>query len=213
MNTRHRLVLADDHCVIRDLLKSQLERCSPLRYEIVGEGGTGQETIDACLKSRPDLLLLDLMLPGLNGVEVIKRLQNKVPRMRVLIFSATTRVTLIVEAFGVGAAGFVCKPRPWQTVLDAINLVAEGGKYYDPSVAHLAGRLARRPEFQELTAREREVAQTIAEGRSTKEIAALLGVSPKTIDKHRTRMMEKLRLHDAVSVTRYAIQAGLVSLE
>ncbi len=80
-------------------------------------------------------------------------------------------------------------------------------------MAHLAGRLARRPEHEELTARERKVAQSIAEGRSTKEIAALLGVSPKTIDKHRTRMMEKLRLHDAVSVTCYAIQAGLVTLE
>jgi DNA-binding NarL/FixJ family response regulator len=213
MNTRHRLVLADDHCVIRDLLKLQLERCANLRYEIVGEAATGQEAVDSCLLLRPDLLLLDLMLPGLNGVEVVKRLQTKVPRLRVLMFSASTCASLIAEAFTVGVAGFVCKPRPWSTVLAAIDLVADGGKYYDPAVAHLAGRPAHRPEFQDLTAREREVAQSIGEGRSTKEIAALLSVSAKTIDKHRTRLMEKLHVHDAVSVARYAIQAGLVSLD
>ena len=163
MNTRRRLVLADDHCVVRELLKYQLERCCALRYEIVGESSTGQEAVNACLKWRPDLLLLDLLLPGLNGVEVIKRLQNKVPRMQVLVFSASTRTPLIQEVFGLGAAGFVCKPRPWATVLGAINLVAEGGKYYDPAVAHLAGKAARQPDYAELTPREREVAQTIAE--------------------------------------------------
>ena len=91
--------------------------------------------------------------------------------------------------------------------------MAEGGKYFDPAVAHLAGRQASQPRHEELTPREREVAQSIGEGRSTKEIGTLLGVSAKTIDKHRTRMMEKLRVHDAVSVARYAFQAGLVSLE
>ena len=213
MSTKHRLVLADDHCVFRELVRYQLERCSSIRYEVIGEGGTGHEVIDTCLALQPDLLLLDLMLPGLNGVEVLKRLQVRLPRLRVLIFSASTRTPLIAQAFAANPAGFVCKPRPWATVLSAINLVAEGGKYYDPEVAHLAGRLARQPDHEELTPREREVAQAIAEGRSTKEIATQVGVSPKTIDKHRTRMMEKLRLHDAVSVTRYAIQAGLVTLE
>ena len=118
-----------------------------------------------------------------------------------------------MEALELGVSGFVGKTRPWQTVLEAVNLVAAGGKYFDPAVAHLAGRTARQPEVEKLTAREREVAQLIAEGHSTKEIASLLGVSAKTIDKHRTRMMEKLRLHDAVAVTRYAINAGLVSLD
>ena len=153
------------------------------------------------------------MLPGLNGVEVLRRLQPKLPRMRVLFFSATSRMGLIAEALELGANGFVGKPRSWQTVLEAVNLVAAGGKYFDPAVARLAGRLARQPDLEELTAREREVAQLIAEAHSTKEIASLLGVSVKTIDKHRTRMMEKLHVHDAVAVTRYAIAAGLVTLE
>ena len=162
MNTKHRLFLADDHCVVRELVKYQLERCCPLRYEVVGEAGTGQEAVTACLLLRPDLLILDLMLPGLNGVDVIRRLQTKMPRLRVLVFSASTRTPLIADVFSAGPAGFVCKPRPWATVLNALNLVAEGGKYYDPQVAHLAGRLARRPEHEELTAREREVTQAIA---------------------------------------------------
>ena len=213
MNMKVRLALVDDHSVIRELIRFQLGRSEPNRYEIVGEGSTGQEAVDLCLRTQPDLLLLDLMLPGLNGVEVLRRLQPKLPRMRVLFFSATSRTPLITEALELGVAGFVGKPRSWQTVLEAVNLVAAGGKYYDPAVAHLAGRMARHPEPEELTAREREVAQLIAEANSTKEIARLLGVSAKTIDKHRTRMMEKLRVHDAVAVTRYAINAGLVTLE
>ena len=213
MQTRHRIVLVDDHSVIRDLFKFQLNRSEPLRYEIVGEGATGQEAVDICLQKRPDLLLLDLILPGLNGVEVLRRLQPKLPRMRTLFFSASMRAPLIMEAFELGACGFVGKPRAWNTVLEAVNLVAAGGKYFDPAVAHLAGRAARQPSPEDLTGREREVAQLIAEGHSTKEIAVLLGVSAKTIDKHRTRMMEKLHVHDAVAVTRYALQAGLTTLE
>ena len=184
-----------------------------MRYEVVGGGSTGQEAVDVCLKTEPDLLLLDLMLPGLNGVEVLRRLQPKLPRMRTLFFSGSSRTPLISEALKLGVSGFVGKTRPWQTVLEAVNLVASGGKYFDPAVAYLAGQSARQPEPEKLTLREREVAQLIAEGHSTKEIASLLGVSVKTIDKHRTRMMEKLRVHDAVAVTRYAINAGLVSLE
>ena len=213
MAVQIRIVLVDDHSVIRELIRFQLCRNEPTRYEIVGEASNGQDAVEICLKTHPDLLLLDLMLPGLNGVEVVRRLQPKLPQMRVLFFSATARTTLIIEALELGAAGYVGKLRSWQTVLDAVNLVAAGGKYFDPTVAYLAGRPARHPEPQELTAREREVAQLIAEGHSTKQIAGLLGVSIKTIDKHRTRMMEKLHLHDAVAVTRYAINAGLITLE
>ena len=213
MNTKMRLVLVDDHNVTRDLVQFQLVRSDPLRYEVVGGGSTGQEAVDVCLKTQPDLLLLDMMLPGLNGVEVLRRLQPKLPRMRTLFFSASSRTPLIEEAMELGVSGFVGKTRPWTTVLEAVNLVASGGKYFDPSIAHLACRAPRESAAEKLTAREREVAQLIAEGHSTKEIASLLGVSAKTIDKHRTSMMEKLRIHDAVAVTRYAINAGLVSLE
>ena len=212
----HRLVLADDHCVVRDLFRSQLSHMEPRRYEVVGEADTGHDAIAVCLRTRPDIVLLDLMMPGLNGVEVMRRLRADLPDLRVLFFSASTGEMLISEAFAHGASGFVGKPRSWPTVLEALNLVSQGGKYYDPAVAHLTdagARNLRAEGFRQLTAREREVAQMIAEGGSTKEIAARLGVSAKTIDKHRTRMMEKLNLHDAAGVTRFAIRAGMVSLD
>ena len=211
-----RVVIADDHCVVRDLFKFQLGRLEPRRFEVVGEATNGQDAVGVCLQTRPDLVLLDLMMPGLNGVEVMKRIRPDLPEVRVLFFSGSTREGLISEAFAHGASGFVGKMRPWQTVLEALTLVAQGGKYYDPAVAHLADarrRALNNEGAEHLTAREREVAQLIAEGGSTKEIAVRLGVSAKTIDKHRTRMMEKLRLHDAVAVTRYAIRAGMVSLD
>ena len=213
MKMNQRVVIVDDHHVVRELFRFQLCRSEPDRYEIVGEGSDGHEAVEVCFRVQPDLLVLDLMLPGLNGVEVMKRVLPKLPNLRVLFFSACARIPLIIEALESGTASFVGKPRSWSTVLEAVNLVAAGGRYYDPAVAHLAKKSGKPGNAENLTPREREVAQLIAEGYSTKEIASRLGVSAKTIDKHRTRMMEKLRLHDAVAVTRYAIQAGLVSLD
>ena len=208
-----RIVIVDDHSVVRDLLRLRLSEGH--RYDVVGEASTGQDAIDVCLKARPELLLLDMLLPGLNGCDVMRHLRPHLPDLRVLLFSGSTRLQLIAEAIRLGAAGFVGKLRPWSVVLEAVDKVAEGGKYFDPSVAAVVptegpGRL---DDWRKLTPREREVAQLIAEGKSTKEIASLLGRSAKTVDKHRTSMMEKLQLHDAVGVTRYAIRAGIISLD
>ena len=133
------MVVVDDHRAVRELLASSLRQSEGTPFEVVAEGGTGQEAVDLCVKHRPDLLLLDVVLPGFNGVEVLSRLRR---RMRGL-----------------------------------------------------------------------QVARLVAEGKSTKEAAAILGISAKTLDKHRSSMMQKLDLHDAVSVTRYAILAGLTSLD
>ena len=199
--------------MVRELLKFRLTRLENRPYDVVGESGTGQAAIEVCLRTKPDILLLDLMLPGMNGCDVMRRLQSELPMLRVLFFSGATRLPLITEAIQLGASGFVSKLRPWQTILDAVNLVAEGGRYFDPSVAHLVTRSPEQADWQSLTPREREVVQLIAESRTTKEIAQLMGISVKTADKHRTRMMEKLHLHDSAAVTRYAIQAGLISLD
>lgn len=216
MNTANyspRIVVVDDHSVVRELLKFRLSRIEDRSYEVVGESGTGQAAIEICLNVRPDILLLDLILPGMNGCEVMRRLLLEMPMLRVLFFSGATRLTLITEAIQLGAAGFVSKLRPWQTVLDAVNLVADGGRYFDPAVAHLVTQPPAQADWQTLTPREREVVQLIAESRTTKEIAHLLGISVKTADKHRTRMMEKLHLHDSAAVTRFAVQTGLISLD
>lgn len=206
-------MVVDDHSVVRELLKFRLSRIEDRAYDVVGESGTGQSAVEVCLRERPDILLLDLILPGMNGCEVMRRVLMDLPMLRVLFFSGATRLTLITEAIQLGASGFVSKLRPWQTVLDAVNLVADGGRYFDPAVAHLVTFPPAQPDWQTLTPREREMVQLIAESRTTKEIAQLLGISVKTADKHRTRMMEKLQLHDSAAVTRFAVQTGLISLD
>lgn len=211
--TPPRIVVVDDHSVVRELLKFRLSRIENRTYDIVGESGTGQAAVEVCLRVRPDILLLDLLLPGMNGCDVMRRLMTDLPRLRVLFFSGATRLTLVTEAIQLGAFGFVSKLRPWQTVLDAVNLVADGGRYFDPAVAHLVNIPFAPAEWQTLTPREREIVQLIAESRTTKEIAHLLGISVKTADKHRTRMMEKLHLHDSVAVARFAMQMGLISVD
>ncbi len=212
-NANARIVVVDDHSVVRELLKFRLSRIEDRTYDVVGESGTGQSAVEVCLRVRPDILLLDLILPGMNGCDVMRRLMPELPMLRVLFFSGATRLALITEAIQLGAAGFVSKLRPWQMVLDAVNLVADGGRYFDPTVAHLVMQPPAQSEWQTLTPREREVVQLIAESRTTKEIAQFLGLSVKTVDKHRTRMMEKLHLHDSAAVTRFAIQAGLISVD
>ena len=204
-----RVVHVDDHLLMRELLACQLTRSEPGRYEIVAACGSGHEAIELCLQTRPDLLLLDLMLPGLNGLEVYRRLRSALPQMRVLFFSAAKATTLLTEALSLGAEGFVAKPCSWKAVYEAIGCVAGGDRYVDPTLEQLSvAQIARHA----LTVREEEVAKLIAEGLSTKEIAARLDRSVKTIEKHRSGMMEKLDLHDAVGVTKYAITTGLIRL-
>ena len=204
-----RVVHVDDHLLMRELLATQLTRSEPGRYEIVAACGTGHEAIELCLQTRPNLLLLDLMLPGLNGLEVYRRLRPALPQMRVLFFSAAKATALLTEALSLGAEGFVAKPCSWKAVQEAIRRVAGGGRYVDPMLEQLSeAQIARHA----LTVREEEVAKLIAEGLSTKEIAARLDRSVKTIEKHRSGMMEKLDLHDAVGVTKCAITTGLIRL-
>ena len=210
--TPTRLVVVDDHRAVRELLVSSLNRPGT-SYEIVAEGGTGQEAVDLCTRHAPDLLVLDVVLPGFNGVEVLGRLRRLRRRLHVVFFSGCTQEQLIAQAIALGADAYVLKSQPLQTLLDAIETVRRGGKYFDPTLIQANPRMAILPGWQILTAREQQVARLVAEGKSTKEAASVLGISAKTLDKHRSSMMQKLNLHDAVSVTRYAIIAGLTSLD
>ena len=208
-----RVVIVDDHRAVCELLSSLLTRQKSARYEVVGEGGTAREAIELCLRLRPNLLLLDLMLPDFNGVEVLAQLRGQMDELRVIFFSGCVQKPLIAQAVALGAAGYVLKAQPLRALLDAVERVSAGGKYFDPAVMRGSkGRALELPEWEALTAREQEVARLVAQGRTTKEAAVVLGVSVKTLDKHRTNMMRKLGLHDAVSVTRYVILSGLVPL-
>ena len=206
------MVVVDDHQAVRELLSTILIKQAARPLEVVGEAGTGQEAIDVCMETRPDLLILDMFLPGLNGVEVLSTLRKRLRGLRVIFFSGCVQEQLIAQAVAQGADGYVLKTQPLKSLLDAVNRVCDGGKYFDPSLSRLNNRMAIMPGWQTLTNREREVARLIAEGHTTKEGAARLGISVKTVDKHRSSMMKKLGVHDAVSVTRYAISAGLITL-
>lgn len=209
-----RLVIIDDHRSARDMLRSALERSeNKYRYEIVGEAGAGREAIALCLATRPRMIVLDMVLPGeCNGVEVMAALRSELRGLRFVFFSGCQQDALISQAITLGADAYVSKVQSLHTLLEAMTTVKSGGKYFDPEIAHLVNRRVTIEGPALLTAREREVARLIAEGKSTKEAASLLGVSVKTLDKHRSRLMKKLQLHDAVAVTRYAIQSGIVSM-
>ncbi len=207
------MVLIDDHQSMRDMLRNALARRDAASYEVVGEAGTGPEAMECCVALRPDLIVLDVVLPGFNGVEVLAQLRQKLRGLRVVFFSGCLQEQLIARAVALGADAYVLKTQPLQRLLEAIDKVNGGEKYFDPAVAQFNGHATHLMGWQTLTVREQEVARLIAEGKTTKEAAVLLGVSAKTLDKHRTSMMTKLGVHDAVSVTRYALVAGLISLD
>lgn len=213
MNNGKRIVVVDDHSVVRELLRFRIHQIPDRSYQVVGESGTGAGAIAVCLEQRPDILMIDLLLPDMNGCDVTRRLLVQMPGLRVLFFSGSSRLPLVAEAARSGAVGYVSKLRSWQTLLDALNVVADGGRSFDPLLQRLVDEPLDKAGWQKLTTREQELVQLIAESHTTKEIAILLGISIKTADKHRTKMMGKLQLHDAAAVTRFAMQTGRIFMD
>jgi DNA-binding NarL/FixJ family response regulator len=207
-----RLVIIEDQTAIREMLVEILRLDS--NYKLVGESGDGQSACSLCLEVKPDLIVLDAKLPGLNGVDVLRRLSKQLPNVRVLIFSGHENPVLVREMLEAGAHGFVEKTAGLAEFRKGIQTVANGGTYFGPGVASLLLNVVTNPgassSHDMLTDREREVLQLVAESYSTKEIAARLGISAKTVDNHRTNLMRKLDLHDVASLTRYAIEIGLI---
>lgn len=210
-----RLYIVEDQTAVRQMLADILCRQN---YEIVGECGDGQEALKEILELRPDVVIVDAKLPGLNGLEVIRRLNRQITNTRFLVFSAYQNPALVKDMLEAGAHGYIEKTAQLREFLTGLNIVAEGGTFFGPSIAELIRTVVANPSSVQrskdfLTEREREVLQMIAEGNSTKEIAARLGLSVKTVDNHRTNMMRKLDLHNVASITRYAMQHGLIELE
>lgn len=208
-----RLVIIEDQTAIREMLVEILRLDA--NYQLVGEAGDGQSAVQLCLDTSPDVCVLDAKLPGLNGVDILRRVAKKLPLMRVLVFSGHENPVLVREMLEAGAHGFVEKTAGLFEFKKGLETVAGGGTYFGPAVAALLRNVVANPattgsapDF--LTDREREILQLVAESHSTKEIAAKLGISVKTVDNHRTNMMGKLNLHDVASLTRYALQVGLI---
>lgn len=207
-----KIALADDHKVVRQGLRALLEGVK--EFKVVAEAGDGKEIVELVLREKPDVAVIDLAMPSLNGVEATRRIVRDSPAVRVLVLSMYTGEEYVREALGAGAAGYLVKDSAADDLVEAIRRVARGESFLSPAIAHLADRSgAASSPLERLTTREREVLQLIAEGNSNKEIAARLSLSVKTIEAHRTNLMAKLDIHDTASLTRFAIARGLVRTE
>lgn len=205
------VLLGDDHPLVRQGVRRMLEGHE---FEIVGEGSDGLEVIELAERHHPDIVLLDLSMPTLNGLGAVRELTRVSPTSKVIILTMHTEEHYILEALRAGVKGCVSKTQAPEHLLQAIREVCRGGVYLSPSVSGVVvqGYLANTSTpYDPLTDRERQVLQLIAEGKTTKEIAVILGVSVKTAESHRSSLMSKLDVHSTAEVVRYAIRRGLVA--
>lgn len=211
-----RLVLADDHKLVRAGFRALLKQ---LPYvEVIAEADDGQEALELVAKHRPDVVMMDIGMKRLNGLQSAARITKEFPGTRVIILSVHATEEYVVQALRAGAAGYLVKDAGPEELERAITAVAGGEIYLSPSVSSRVSDYIRRQEtdsspFERLTPRQHEILQLIAEGRSTKEIAGLLGISVKTVETHRSQLMETLGIHDIAGLVRYALSKGLVELE
>ena len=212
-----RVMLADDHALFRAGIRSLLETIEGV--EIVGEARDGHEALRMVAERSPDVLLLDVGLPELNGIEVAERLRES-SGTRVLILSMFANEEFVLRSLRAGAVGYLLKDSTVVELAAALRSVADGGSYLSPAVSgHVLAAYVRRvgeqgvPPEPTLTRRQREVLQLIAEGHGTKEIAARLNLSAKTVETHRAQLMERLGIHDVAGLVRYAIRSGIVSAD
>jgi DNA-binding NarL/FixJ family response regulator len=204
------VVLADDHPLVRQGVRRLLER---EEFEILGEASDGLEVIGLAEQFHPDVILLDLSMPMLNGIGAVREIAKVSPRTKIIVLTMHTEEHLILEALRAGVKGCVVKTQAPEHLLQAIREVCGGGVYLSPSVSGVVvqGYLAKTEgPYDPLTNRERQVLQLIAEGKTTKEIAVILGVSVKTGESHRSALMGKLDIHSIAELVRYAIRRGLV---
>ena len=210
-----RILLVDDHDLFRAGLKALLQDLGGI--EVVAEAGDGQEALRLIGELRPDVVLMDLMMPGLNGLEATARVVRDFPGVRVIVLSMNAAEEFVLPAIRAGASGYLIKNVRPAELEQAIRVVAGGVTFLTPAVSgHVIDDYRRRTadnadSLERLTPRQREVLQLIAEGNSTKQIAKRLSVSVKTVETYRSQLMDALDIHDIAGLTRYAIRKGLVS--
>ena len=216
MNKEIRILIVDDHAVLRSGLRSLLQLEEDL--SVVGEASNGREAIGVIKQLLPDVVVMDIRMPDLNGVEATRQAIAIKPDIKIIGLSANSDERSPVEMLRAGAVGYVMKEATFEELAVAIRTVVRNKVYFSPTViSHMAdnkngaGGVPVSP-FNVLSARERETLQLISEGKATKEVAALLGVSIKTIETHRRNLMEKLRLDSVAELTKYAIREGLTSV-
>jgi DNA-binding NarL/FixJ family response regulator len=206
-----RVVLADDHIVLRQGVRALLERHG---LEVVGEASDGRAAVELAREHEPDVAVLDIMMPLLNGIDAAQQIVDACPETQVVMLTALEQERLVTDAVRAGVRGFVLKTQAGEDLAQAIQQVSRGGFYVGAGVSRAvvdACRAAAAEDRGRLTSRERQVVQLVAEGKSTKQVAALLGISSKTAEFHRSRVMKKLDVHDVAGLVRYAIREGLIT--
>jgi len=215
------IMIVDDHPLFREGLKTIISRDE--KFVVTAEAGSGKEGMKLARKHRPDIMLVDISMPGKNGIQMIRELKESLPDTRFIIISMHSEADYIVEAFRSGAAGYMIKESAADNLIKGLDTVARGELFLDNALSQevVFKLMQAKTEsggddlepYSTLTAREQEVMRLLAEGLNTKEVAGKLFISPKTVENHRTNLMKKLGLQNTVELVRYAARLGLIDLE
>ncbi len=215
------ILIIDDHPLFREGLKTIVERDN--RFKVVGEAGNGKQGLRMAKQLKPDLAVVDISLPDINGVQVTNEMRDSLPDTRIMIVSMHSKIDYIAEAFQAGATGYVAKDSASDRLIQGIEAVLKGDYFLDSSVSHqVVEKLMKFPvkdakitdaDYGSLTPREQEVMRLLAEGSAPKEIADKLCISPKTVENHRANIMKKLDIHSTMELVRYAARLGLIDVE
>jgi len=214
--SRLRLLLADDHTVVRQGLRRILE--DRPEWEVVAEAGDGREAVRQAEVHKPDVAIVDVAMPLLNGIETTRQITRKSPATRVLVLSMHADEAYVTQILQAGATGYLLKDSADVDLIQAVAAVAKGTSFFSPAIARVmlddyVQKLAEKgvtDRYESLSEREREIFQLIAEGKANKEMAVLLSISPSTVETHRARIMEKLDLHSAAEIVLYAVRRGVI---
>jgi len=212
-----RVLLADDHVLVRAGIRALVEKIP--NVEVVGEASTGREALELVRSNLPSIVLMDIAMTELGGLEALPRITKDFPSVKVIILSAHANEEYVIRALREGVSGYMLKDSATTELELAINSVIQGKTYLSPSISRtviddylqrVGGPVS---PLEQLTARQREILQLLAEGKTTKEVAYDLGISVKTVESHRLQLMERLNIHDVPGLVRYAVRSGLVSAE
>ncbi|TLY21759.1 MAG: response regulator transcription factor [Nitrospirae bacterium] len=204
-----KILLADDHAIVRQGVKQLLTREG---YSVVGEAADGREAVRLAQELSPDIAVLDLGMPLLNGVDAARQILKVSPSTKPIVLTFKKEAPYVVEAFRAGARGYVLKTHGASDLFEAIRKVSCGEAYVSPDLTEIVPQIwSKNTAENPLTPREREVLQLVAEGKTTKEVATLLGISFNTAESHRNRIMKRLNIHETAGLVRYAIRLGLTS--
>ena len=211
-----RVALIDDHPIVRQGLRNLLQTEPSLT--VVGEADDGIAGVELVLRARPDVLIVDLMMPGLNGLDLIRQVLRSQPKLRILVLSMQSADSYVVEALDCGAAGYVLKETGPSEIIHAIRAVVAGERYLSPKLSERllnasSGKRKITDPYETLTPREREILHLVIEGNTSPHIAKRLVLSPRTVELHRSRIMKKLDLHNQTDIFRYALERGLLSTD